>query len=558
MLVGLLIAILPLESDPVHVASAATTPIPLSLGFSPSAIYPVADGTPVYTVGETIWALSDYNYSVPLSLTSARVGSSRTADIAVTTLGREAVTAIYTFTAKDPDGVWNVTLTTTQGAVVVPVHFVNLAAHPVSLGPFAYSLDGGSLSISTTANLGDSYDQEVCAVGNATSAGLSIRLPTAMDETGSIMLSPGTPFRLAATGNVTEPFSFWFELYHSYSLNIMNTNNLVTENLLAAGSQPVAFDASGTANTTLAWNMPVIEGQYEMRAYFQNSTDLDVVQSSFLVLNDSSWVSITSSCLPQAVRSSDISYSANLTNGQSNWPVTLYLMYQTFGVEAVASYPVAANLSSVEFTFPPWNETSLNVSVNVTPSAGALQTSQAGNTLFVLASRYPTQVAYTLDINGENDLVQGTASLVKGYSTVQEQVSLGLLMVHVLSNLDLTTTLNVTAVAGVSFSRGNVGVNQTASFLLPTGAYTVTGSQANKSQSAQTTVKDGLEDSLTLAFQTAASSSAGSSYTIFEIILIATAAVAAVANVVGRVLHSRSLRARMENASKPAKAPEGR
>jgi hypothetical protein len=246
-----------------------------------------------------------------------------------------------------------------------------------------------------------------------------------------------------------------------------------------------------------------------------------------------------------------------LTNGQSNWPVTLYLMYQTYGVEAVASYPVAANLSSLKFTFPPWNATSLNVSVNVPPSAGVLQTSQAGTTLFVLASQYPTQVAYTLDIDGENDLVQGTASLVKGYSTVQEQIGLGLLMVHVLSNRDLTTTLNVTAVAGVSFSRGHVGVNQTASFLLPTGAYTVTASQANKSQSAQTTVKDGLEDSLTLAFQTAAGSSAGSSYAIFEIILIVTAVVAAIANVAVRVLHSRSPRARMKNASKPAKDPEG-
>src|SRR5580658_10301214 len=92
MLVGLLIAILPLESDPVPAASAVTTPIPLSLGFSPSALYTVADGIPVYTVGETIWALSDYNYSVPLSLTSARVGSSATGDVAVTTtLGRGAV-----------------------------------------------------------------------------------------------------------------------------------------------------------------------------------------------------------------------------------------------------------------------------------------------------------------------------------------------------------------------------------------------------------------------------------------------------------------------------------
>ena len=44
---------------------------------------------------------------------------------------------------------------------------MNLADHrPVLLGPLQYSLDGGNLSISAQAHLGDSYDQEVCAAGS--------------------------------------------------------------------------------------------------------------------------------------------------------------------------------------------------------------------------------------------------------------------------------------------------------------------------------------------------------------------------------------------------------
>jgi hypothetical protein len=565
---------LPLRPDPLlSVASGAATPVPLllSLGFSPSALYPVADGTPVYTVGDTIWARSGYNYSVLLSVTSPKkAGSSAAAAaggiVAETLLGQNAVTALYTFTANDTDGVWNVTLTTTQGAVVavIPVHFVNLAAHPVSLGPFAYSLDAGTLSISTTADLGDSYDQEVCAAGNATRAGVSLSLPTAMDEVGNLTLTPGTPLRVAAIGNVTEPFSFWIELYHPYALDVMNTSNLEAENLLAADSQPLAFNTSGTANVTLAWNMPVLQGQYEMRAYFRNSSSLDVVDSSILILNESSWVSLTSDdCVPQAVQSSDISYSASLTNGESDWPATFYLLYQTFGVEGVASYPVMANISSVDFTFPPWREPSLSVNVNGSTSAGVLETSQEGSTLFVLSSRYPARVAYTLDVNGEDDLANGTAILVKSHSTLTEPVSLALLTVQVLSNRNLPTSLDVTGPPGVNISSSAVGANQTASFFLPTGTYTVTGSQANESQSAQTRVKAGLADSLTLTFQKTVvatiPAAEKSSYGTSEIILVATAVVAAVLIVavrVLRVLRSRSLKASMANLkSAKAKGP---
>jgi hypothetical protein len=191
--------------------------------------------------------------------------------------------------------------------------------------------------------------------------------------------------------------------------------------------------------------------------------------------------------------------------------------------------------------------------VNGSTSTGVLETSQEGSTLFVLSSRYPAKVAYTLDVNGEDDLANGTAILVKSHPALTEPVSLALLTVQVLSNRNLPTILDVTGPPGVNIvSSSAVGVNQTASFFLPTGTYTVTGSQANESQSAQTSVKAGLADYLTLTFKTVVATPASekSSYVTFEIILVATAVVAAVTIVavrVLRVLRSRSLRARMAN-----------
>jgi hypothetical protein len=106
----------------------------------------------------------------------------------------------------------------------------------------------------------------------------------------------------------------------------------------------------------------------------------------------------------------------------------------------------------------------------------------------------------------------------------------------------------------VSVSSGPVGVNQSASFLLPGGNYTVIGLQANRSQSAQTSVRDGAADSLTLTFRTIATSSAESPYAIVEIVLIVAGGAAAVAIAALRVVSSKSLRARMAKASKPAEA----
>lgn len=550
--VGLLVVAM-LPSGLASVAFGATTPtVSLSLGSTSSALYPVSEGVPVYTVGDTVWAMSGYNSSVPVSLTSAKASPSAPTNVVLTTsLAHGVIVPLYTFGAKDQDGVWNITLTTPQGPEVVPVHFVNPVAHPVSLSPFGYSLSGGSLVISTTANLGDSYDQEVCTVGNDTSAGWTLALPPDIGvDGGNLTLTPGNPVGLSVAGDTIAPFSYWFELYHSYALDVMNTNNLASENVMAAASQPVAFSKNGTATTTVAWNVPVHPGRYEMRTYFQNSTGLDVVQSSVLVLGDTSWVPLNGACPTQTVQSSNISYSASLTGGLSNWPETLYFMYETFGVDQVVSFPVRANLSTVDFSLLPWNATSLNV--NVSPSTGVVQTSEAGSSLFVLASQYPAQVPYTLDVNGEKDVAQGTATVASSYSTVTEPISLAFLSVHVKSNSNLATTLSV-AGAGLTVSGIPVEANKTATFLLPAGSYTVTGDQANQSQSAQAGLTDETADAVTLTFHVAATSSAASPYLTLELVLVLTAVVAIALNVAQRFRRSTTLGERM--AKTPAKTP---
>ncbi len=68
---------------------------------------------------------------------------------------------------------------------------------------------------------------------------------------------------------------------------------------MAAQSQPLDVISDGPTTTTLSWSAPLRAGRYDLRAYFQNSTNLEVFQSRVLILNDSSWVSLSSACLPQ-------------------------------------------------------------------------------------------------------------------------------------------------------------------------------------------------------------------------------------------------------------------
>ena len=93
----------------------------------------------------------------------------------------------------------------------------------------------------------------------------------------------------------------------------------------------------------------------------------------------------------------------------------------------------------------------------------------------------------------------------------------------------------------VDITRGPVGSNRTVSFFLPTGSYTVTASQAGESQSAQVDLTDGVAAAVTLNF----GASVG-----LETILVVTAAIAVVANVLVWTLRSRSPRLRLSNRAK--------
>lgn len=529
----------PVAAAPALPAAPASPASPLSLGFGPSSLFPASGGAPVYTVGETIWVESGYNHSVSLSLSSPGVDGKVVVEL---TLDPLVVAPLYTFTSTDSEGLWNVTLEAPQGPVVVPVRFVNPAQHrPSLLSPFQYSLDGGNISISASANLGGGYDQEVCAAGSASENPVTLTLPRAMGDLGSLSLIPGAPsFGLSTLGVLNGSVSFWFELYQQYSLDPGGSNNLVAENVMVAASRPVDIVANGPTATTLSLDAPLRAGRYEMRAFFQNSTSLSVLESRVLVLNSSSWVSLAA-CPAQQVRSSGISYSAPLTDGQASWPRTLYYMYRESGVEAVDSFPLKANVSSVTFEASPWGEPVQDAQVSVASSSGVLQSTTADGSLFILASSYPADVNYSLSIGGAVALSPRVLTIRDAYSTQTVEVDLAQLTVHLVGDQASPITLDVSGPGGLDISTTPAGGNRTVSLFLPAGPYALTASQGGHSATAQLQLSVGAAETSTLNLN---------GLTGLETFLVVTAAIAAVANILVWALRAKDSRQRVPTAPK--------
>lgn len=506
---------------------------PVYFGLGPSSLLPVSGGVPVYTVGETIWAESDYNYSVGYALTPAQQGSGATTN---GTLSPGAVDPIYTFKPSDPEGVWNLTLAATGGPLVTPVRFVNLGDHrPVLHGKFSYSLSGGNLSIAAQASLGDSYDQEVCAEGSHSQAPISIPLPTAMGADGSVMLTPGGVLGVTVLGLFNEPLSFWFQLDQSYALDSNGTTNLLSYDLMAAQSQPIDISGSGHIPASFAWNAPVRAGRYDLRAFFENSTGITVSHYSVLVMNESSWVPLTSACRPQPLQGSGIGYSTSLSSSEASWPRTLYYMYRVSGVEAVTAYPLRANISSMEFVASPWDEPLQDALVTVTSSTGVAQTGQQGGSLFVLASSYPAEVNYSIGIGGV-DVRQGSSTFQSDNSVDVVGVKLSQLKVAFSTADQSAISLSVQGPSGLQVTRTVQGNEGAAYLYLPTGSYTLTASQAGQSQSEHADLIDGQAASASISFGTLVA---------FEEVLVVTAVVAGLANLVVFALRSRRARHRV-------------
>ena len=529
-----LAALLALPASSTHV-SGATLRDDISLGFSPSTIAPVSGGVPVYTVGDSIWAMSSFPQSVTVSLMSANA-----TQVLSQKLQPMAITPLYTFGPKDADGKWNFTII--SGGLYFPVSFlfVNLKSHLVAIGSPSYTLSGDSLAISAPTSLGDSYDQEVCASSASDRAGVRFAIPASIGA-GTVTITPGSQIAVTTSGVVNSTFTFWFELYHPYSYSTQAANLLTLKDIRVAESSPVVISAPGTTNIPVSWAVPPREGRFEVRAFFQNSTVFQVSQSRTLIMSPGSWTSLDS-CQANPIGPQGLTYDANLTGAPSHWARQLYLMYRTSGVEGVSSVPISANLSSVHFLASAWQQPLQDMKVSVAPDPRIAQTSVQGSTVYVLAARYPLPLNYSVDVGGIKTGA-GSLTLSRPFSAANASFDVAKLDLRLVSSNSSAGALRISGSNGAAVTR-LVQVNHNSTFFLPAGSYTVTGAQGADSQTSSVVLVNGEESSVTLDLTTVLR---------LELILVATGLIAAGANVLIWLFRSRGFRPRLVKPA-PAKA----
>jgi hypothetical protein len=524
-------------------ARAAPQPIPFSLGFGPSSMAPVSGGVPVYAVGDTLWAESS-NSSTIVTLVAPDFRS-----VASTRLQPQAIVPVYTFGTADPDGTWNLTVEepgASAGSIVtssIPVRFVNLDSHSVSVGPPSYSLSGGQMVISAPVDLGDSYDQELCGSERG-AQGVQFPIPVALGA-GEVAIAPvGGQFQVTTDGLVNSSFDFWFELYHPYAYDSPGSSVLTLKDLRVGESSPILIGEAGKTNTSVSWALPPREGRFEVRAFFQNSTVFEVSESRVLILDTGTWTPLDS-CQANPVGTQGLTFDANLSGGPAKWTSQLYLMYRSFGVEGVARIPVAANLSSVTFLASTWQQPIQDARVDVAPDPGMLQSSEQGSTLYLLASRYPLTFNYSVGIGGIR-VAAGSMSVPRPFSSENSSVGVARLDLHVVGSNSSLGALEIAGPTGAVLTQ-QVGVNRNSTFYLPAGTYTVTGVQGGDSQTAKVTLTSGSASSVTLDLTTVVR---------LEVILLVTGLIAAVANVLILALRSRGFRSRI-GKPRPARSSQG-
>ena len=147
---------------------AAASP-PIELGYGPTALFPVQTGTPVYAVGDQMWARSGFNATVHLDIQPAQtVGAPPTAEVA---LAPGIPTLLHVFSSDDPLGLWILT-SPDAGPGFSPVFFeVSATTVSSSLGVSSHRLSGGTLAVNLSVSGGlQFYDGEACLVGGSQGA----------------------------------------------------------------------------------------------------------------------------------------------------------------------------------------------------------------------------------------------------------------------------------------------------------------------------------------------------------------------------------------------------
>ncbi len=440
-----------------HAIVVPGPPLPtIELGYSPASLTTVSQGTPIYTAGDEVWLMSDYNQSVyanlipPNNSTPAR-GMEVPPGVPV---------RLYTFSSSEPPGTWILGVRVGNSTyVVADVLFELPPSLPAPSLVNATILTTGNLSLSFREELGGAYDGQTCVVGS--------RLPTSVVAPYKGSAIAGSVALSYANGSVSEAWlpvgrpqpgmtiDFWMEMYYAYSYqNPQDPQQVYTTEVLAARTPTVSLSGGSSSNQTvpLADSVALREGRYDIRAFFRDSRGLSVYETTALFSSTGPWVWF-GGCRSVGALTNSFSVGLPVSLPNYTWPGGIFTVASQGGVEGFRYTPIGLNLTRVSLTASPWNARLPSyVSVNAaTPGQSSLCRAFNGS-VYCLLSRVPA----VLDLR----FGYGGTTFMNATVDVQSPGSIRLLGVP-LGKLVLNAEANGSPAAGATVQLSLQGRNGT-------------------------------------------------------------------------------------------------
>ena len=468
----------------------------VSLGFDQSSLTPLYQGTPLYTQGDQLWIVSNYNFPIIATLAPPTGGNPE----AFGTLYPGQPAALHTFSTGDPVGTWILDLSNRTGFVAslgITVVGLNETSSVLLSGA---SVSSGFLTTSYSLHADGAYDLQACVLGSRTNP-LQLTIPQGYGTGVTLLNMTGSGYTLAVRGAVFNPTEFWFELYHPYSFATPggNASTVFSTLVQVATSSRLVLGQTAGANVstgTMSFEAGPREGRYTLRGYFRSTQGIQVVEAQLLLQSDGTWLPLADCVASSQPSGLAFSLKTPLQAPVGVWPREAVVMFRVGGLEDYTAAPVDPGLTAITLMGTPWNQTLSDLAGSAS-GVGVEGSETINGTVYVLSSVYPATDNIAISLGGTLYQTMQT-QLVASYSMQTMMVPAGKLVVQ--------TTLNGAPSAGTRVSlsgRGNATITKVgnsggkATFYLPAGNFTVSaGTGGSVSSGVQVTA--GKETDVTL------------------------------------------------------------
>ena len=436
-----------------------------------------------------MWIFSNYSTPVEASLSFPN-GTSATPP---TFLDPQRLLELYQFANSPPPGIWQITVVSPAGSTD-STFLVRSQGEAVEPKLLTSSLDGSFLVQNFTLPATGAYDIQACALGESLSSVVTISLPTSLGGKMNLSLAGGiTDLNVS---EVASPFTTWVELYAPYSYQ--TSQGIITTDLLVARTDPVSTPGNQSIKSPINEALPMRYGRYTLRTYLRTQSGLSVIESEYLLTQQSGWVS-TSSCSSLAVVVAQaFQTTSDLSMPTSRWPRSILMMYGVGGVEGYSQVTLPSIGSAVGLSLPLPNATLNGIGVSATGKELQDWSFSAGS-LYVITGRYPADITVRLDFGGAASEVQNV-TVPQPYWRGSLVFPAGILRAYVtrggspLSN----ATFTVSSASGTSGLPNKAG---SLTAVLPPGNYTVTARFQGVSDSQDVSIVNGRVKSISLAVE---------------------------------------------------------